>query len=153
MRTHHLQGVEMALAYLEDGTDPTLRQMANEIVLVQAGESRLLGQYLEDWGSPDLDLQTAMGWMDAPVPQDAQPGMATPEQMEELASATGEELDDLFTSLMIDHHRGGIHMAEYAADHGHEDALTSLAEAIVTTQRSEIAEMNLQREVLGLPPA
>ena len=94
-----------------------------------------------------------MGWMDAPVPQDAQPGMATPEQMEELRAATGEELDDLFTSLMIDHHRGGIHMAEYAADHGHEDALTSLAEAIVTTQRSEIAEMNLQREALGLAPA
>src|SRR6188508_2553884 len=106
MRTHHLQGVSMALAYLHDGTDPTLLQMANEIVLVQAGENRLLNQYLEDWGSPDLDLNTAMEWMDAPVDQDAQPGMATQAELDELDAATGAELDDLFTSLMIAHHRG-----------------------------------------------
>jgi uncharacterized protein (DUF305 family) len=153
MRTHHLQGVQMALEYLHDGTDPTLRQMANEIVLVQAGESRLLGQYLADWGDPDLDLDNAMAWMGmAPVPQDQQPGMATPDQMDELADATGTELDYLFTRLFILHHRGGIHMAQYAADHGSEPAATDLAEAIVTTQQSEIAELNLQREALGLDP-
>lgn len=153
MRTHHLQGVTMALSYLKDGTDPTLLQMANEIVLVQAGESRLLSQYLEDWGSPDLDLDTAMGWMDmAPVPQTEQPGMATDAELAELDAAEGQELDDLFSSLMIEHHRGGIHMAQYAADHGSEESITSLAQAIVTTQESEIAEMNLRREDLGLPP-
>ena len=53
---------------------------------------------------------------------------------------------------MIEHHRGGIHMAQYAADHGSEDSITSLAQAIVTTQESEIAEMNLRRADLGLPP-
>ena len=100
MRTHHLQGVTMALSYLKDGTDPTFLQMANEIVLVQAGESRLLSQYLEDWGSPDLDLDTAMGWMDmAPVPQTEQPGMATDAELAELDAAEGQELDDLFSSL------------------------------------------------------
>jgi len=154
MRTHHLQGVSMALAYLQDGTDPTFGQMANEIVLVQAGESRLLSQYLEDWGSPDLDLDTAMGWMDmAPVPQTEQPGMATDAELAELDAAEGEELDDLFSSFMIRHHRGGTHMAQYAADHGSEESITSLAEAIVTTQQSEIGEMNLRRERIGLPPA
>jgi uncharacterized protein (DUF305 family) len=153
MRSHHLQGVAMALSYLHDGTDPTLLQMANEIVIVQAGENRLLNEYLADWGSPDLDLDTAMGWMDmAPVAQDAQPGMATQEELDELDAATGTELDDLFTSLMISHHRGGIHMAQYAADHGHEDDLTTLAQAMVTTQKSEVGEMNLRREALGLQP-
>ena len=153
MRTHHLQGVTMALSYLKDGTDPTFLQMANEIVLVQAGESRLLSQYLEDWGSPDLDLDAAMGWMDmAPVPQTEQPGMATDAELAELDAAEGQELDDLFSGLMIEHHRGGIHMAQYAADHGSEESVTSLAQAIVTTQESEIAEMNLRREDLGLPP-
>jgi uncharacterized protein (DUF305 family) len=93
-----------------------------------------------------------MEWMGEPVPLDAQPGMATPQQMDELAAATGDDLDDLFTSLMIEHHQGGIHMAQYAADHGHESAITDLADAIVTTQESEIAEMNLQREALGLDP-
>lgn len=153
MRTHHLQGVAMALAYLEDGTDPTLRQMANEIVIVQAGESRLMGQWLEDWGNPDLDLDNAMEWMGmAPVPQTEQPGMASEAELAELDAAEGEELDDLFSSLMIDHHRGGQHMAQYAVDHGSEDVVTHLAQAIVTTQQSEVAEMNLRREALGLPP-
>lgn len=153
MRTHHLQGVTMALSYLKDGTDPTFLQMANEIVLVQAGESRLLSQYLVDWGSPDLDLDTAMGWMDmTPVPQTEQPGMATDAELAELDAAEGQELDDLFSSLMIEHHRAGIHMAQYAADHGAEGSITSLAQAIVTTQESEIAEMNLRRQDLGLQP-
>lgn len=152
MRSHHNQGVTMALSYLEDGTDPTLRQMADEIVRVQAGESRLLSQFLEDWGDPDTDLDTAMGWMDAPVPQEQQPGMATDEQLADLDAATGEELDDLFSSLMITHHRGGIHMAQYAVDHGHESDVTDLAQAMVTTQTSEIGEMNLRREHLGLDP-
>jgi len=153
MRTHHLQGVAMAQTYLKDGTDPTLLQMANEIVLVQAGESRLLSQYLEDWGNPDTDLDTAMGWMDMQaVPQDQQPGMATDEQLAELDAATDEELDDLFTQLMITHHRGGLHMAQYAVDHGHQPEITDLAQAMVTTQTSEIGEMNLRREALGLDP-
>jgi uncharacterized protein (DUF305 family) len=153
MRSHHNQGVTMALSYLEDGTDPTLRFMAEEIVRVQAGESRLLGQYLADWGDPDLDLDTAMGWMGmAPVPQDEQPGMATDEELDELDAATGAELDDLFSRLMILHHRGGLHMSQYAVDHGHEGELTDLAQSIVTTQQSEVAEMNLQREALGLEP-
>jgi uncharacterized protein (DUF305 family) len=94
-----------------------------------------------------------MEWMDAPVDQDAQPGMATQAQLDELDAATGTELDDLFSSLMIAHHRGGIHMAQYAVDHGHEDDLTTLAQAMVTTQQSEVGEMNLRRQALGLQPA
>ncbi len=153
MRTHHLQGVTLSLAYLEDGTDPTLRQMANEIVIVQAGESRLMGQWLEDWGNPDLDLDNAMEWMGmAPVPQTEQPGMASEAELAELEAAEGEELDDLFSALMIAHHRGGQHMAQYAVDHGSEEVVGDLAQAIVTTQKSEVAEMNLRREALGLPP-
>ena len=154
MRTHHLQGVTMSITYLEQGTDPTLRQMATEIVIVQAGESRLMSQWLEDWGNPDVDLDTAMGWMDmAPVPQTEQPGMASEAELTELEAAEGDELDDLFSALMIAHHRGGLHMAQYAADHGSEPAVRDLAEAMVVTQESEVVEMNLRRESLGLAPA
>lgn len=153
MQVHHLQGVQMALAYIEDGEDTLLRQMAEEIVLVQAGEVRLMGQAVEDWGAPDVDDELAMDWMGMPVPQFQQPGMASEADMERLAAATGEELDDLFTRLMVEHHRGGVHMAEFAAEHGTEDLVRRLAGAMVTTQRSEVAELNLRREDLGLAPA
>ena len=63
-------------------------------------------------GTPNV----AMQWMGEPVPQDAMPGMATPAEMQELAAARGLQLDDLFTALMINHHAGGLHMAEHAAE-------------------------------------
>lgn len=151
MFTHHLQGVAMAVTYLGEGTDPILRQTANEIIIVQAGEARLLGEEMEAWGRPDSDPEVAMDWMGMPVPQDQQPGMATEEQLAELETATGAELDDLFTTLMIEHHRGGIHMAEFVAANGSEPQVLRLAEAMVTTQQSEIGEMNARREAIGLP--
>ena len=43
-------------------------------------------------------------------------------------------------------------MATYPVDQGSEDAVTDLARSIVDTQQSEIAEMNLRREELGLAP-
>ncbi len=153
MITHHLQGVAMSLAYLEDGTDPILRQTANEIILVQAGEARLLGQAMEDWGRPDVDHDTAMEWMGmAPVPQDQQPGMASEDEMAELEAAEGAELDELYSRLMIEHHRGGLHMSTYAEEHAAVPEIAHLAGAMATTQRSEIAELNLQREALGFDP-
>ena len=153
MTTHHLQGVAMAVSYLEHGTDPVLRTTANEIILVQAGEARLLGQALEDWGRPDVDADMAMDWMGmAPVPQDAQPGMASDEEVDELDAARGEELDELFSRLMIEHHRGGLHMSTYAEENGDVGEIADLAGAMAITQRSEIAELNLQREALGFEP-
>jgi uncharacterized protein (DUF305 family) len=153
MRTHHLQGVTLALTYLEDGEDPVLRSMAEEIVIVQAGEARLMSQWLIDWGNPEVDLDTAMGWMGmAPTPQTEQPGMAGEEEVAELEAAEGEELDDLFSALMIRHHRGGQHMAHYVAERGDEADVRALAEAIDTTQGSEVIELTLRRRDLGLEP-
>jgi uncharacterized protein (DUF305 family) len=153
MRTHHLQGVTLALAYLQDGSDPVLRSMAEEIVIVQAVEARLMSQWLIDWGNPAVDLDTAMGWMGmAPTPQTEQPGMASEDEVADLEAAEGQELDDLFSALMIRHHRGGQHMAHYVAEYGGQDDVRALAEAIDTTQGSEVIEMNLRRQDLGLEP-
>lgn len=154
MRTHHLQGVTMSLTYIDRGTDPLMRRIAEEIVIVQAGESRLMGQWLIDWGDPDLDLDSAMGWMGmSPVPQTEQPGMATEADLAALDELEGEELDELWSRLMIEHHRGGGHMARYVTDHATEDEVRELADAMLVTQQSEIGELNLRREAMGFEPA
>ena len=107
MSTHHLQGIQMGFTYLEGGSDPVLLHMAREIVLWQSGELRLMQQALQDWGEEGTPEQ-AMEWMGmSPVPQDAQPGMATPQETVSLERATGRELDDLLSRLMIDHHAWG----------------------------------------------
>jgi uncharacterized protein (DUF305 family) len=150
MSTHHQQAITMAQIYYRYGTDPLLREIAEKITLAQAGEVRLMQQALVDWhksGSPDV----AMEWMGMHVPQDAQPGMATPAEVNQLSAARGSALDDLFTRLMIDHHQGGIDMAAAAEKTASIGSVKRLAENMVNAQRGEIAEMNHRRELLGLP--
>jgi uncharacterized protein (DUF305 family) len=149
MTTHHEQAVGMAITYLSHGTDPVLRFVAGKINASQNGDMRQMYTALQEWGkkgTPDV----AMEWMGMSVPQDAQPGMATKEQLDELSTARGRELDDLFSRLMISHHEGGIHMAEAAASSG--KLSRDLATFMATTQRDEIGELNTRREQLGLAP-
>jgi uncharacterized protein (DUF305 family) len=150
MSTHHLQAIRMANLYQEHGEESDLVARAQEIVFFQAGDVRVMQNAMSRWnesGSPD----TAMEWMGESYPQDGQPGMATPEEMEQLANARGRELDDLFTALMIDHHAGAIHMAEYASEHGRVEEITELAAAMARYQQREIDELNVARRALGLP--
>jgi uncharacterized protein (DUF305 family) len=148
MTTHHYQAIGMAISYLSHGTDPVLRLIAGEINASQNGDIRQMQTALQKWhrqGSPGV----AMEWMNMPVPQDAQPGMATPAQLEQLSKARGRELDDLFSRLMIAHHEGGIHMANAAVRLG--DLSRPIAAYMATTQRDEIGDMTLRRKQLGLP--
>ena len=46
---------------------------------------------------------------------------------------------------MIDHHVGGVHMAEYAAKHAATPEVTRWAVSMADGQRGEIAELNQWR--------
>jgi len=82
-----------------------------------------------------------MGWMGAPVPIDRMPGLATDADLQNLRLATGSAADQLFVKLMITHHEGGIHMAEYAAAHANASEVKAMAASMVTGQQSEIVEL------------
>ncbi len=151
MTVHHQQAIDMSLLYLQNGTDPLLRHMADEIVLFQAGDIRTMQTALQEWGeSPDDDV--AMAWMGTPVPEDEQPGMASAEEFAQLRDARGGALDDLFSRLMIDHHAGGAHMAGAEARLGHDEDERAWAKKLAAAQRQEINELNLARRRLGLEP-
>ena len=53
---------------------------------------------------------------------------------------------------MINHHAGGIHMADYAATHAKTNLARTLARAMARDQRFEIVDLNGRRAQLGLPP-
>jgi len=78
------------------------------------------------------------------------PGLQSEAQIEALRAATGREADRLFLTMMADHHRGGIHMAEYAADHASQHKVRDLAQLMVTNQSSEVREYQLTAQRLGL---
>ena len=52
-----------------------------------------------------------------------------------------EDADVAFACGMIAHHQGAIDMAEVLRAHGDDPKMQALAEAIITAQVGEIAEM------------
>ncbi len=144
MRTHHEQGVRMASIYLTvapDG-DPYLRDIAREIQFGQAIEIGRMIEMLRGFGAAETnESDTAMRWMNEPVPADRMPGMASDDDIARLIDARGTDADQIFVDLMIVHHEGGLHMAEYAAEHAGAAKVRSLAESIIAGQTGEIDEL------------
>ena len=82
-----------------------------------------------------------MGWMGHEMPIDEMDGLASQEQLDEFAAATGDEASRIFAELMIAHHRGGLHMAEYAVDRADDSAVRSFAQSMIRGQSAEIIEL------------
>jgi uncharacterized protein (DUF305 family) len=152
MSEHHDQAVRMALMELAHGQDPTVRGFAQDVLLFQRSELGAMGVLLDEQGAvrPDLDPdRSAMAWMDMATPSGAMPGMATEEQLARLDAARGLDADRLFLELMSAHHEGGLHMAEYAADHGSDPRVRALAARMAKYQEIEVREYKVQSERLG----
>jgi uncharacterized protein (DUF305 family) len=84
-----------------------------------------------------------------PVPVEQMPGLLTDEQLDQLQEANGAELDALFLDLMAEHHRGGLHMAEYAFGNAGDEDVSDLAARIARNQASEINEYRALAERNG----
>ncbi|HEX5588443.1 MAG TPA: DUF305 domain-containing protein [Acidimicrobiia bacterium] len=152
MTAHHQSAIDMSLAYLNRGADPTVEHFARDILLSQTQEIAVMNSLLVDAGTPaSVGDDVAMDWMGMAVPPSAMPGIPTSAEQAALAAAQGTAADDLFTALMIRHHAAGAAMAEFAAEHGSNSKVRNLAAAMAKVQRTEINEMNTRRVALGLP--
>lgn len=143
IRVHHEQAVQMALIYLnDDDTDFDLSIVAREITIGQNIEVGRMIQLLRDFGESEVnETDLAMTWMGDPVALDRMPGMATQDDLQALADATGADANALFVQLMSAHHQGGIHMAEHAATHAATDEVRLMATQMASSQLEEISEM------------
>ncbi len=151
MIAHHEQAVEMALVQLGNDGDPTIAGFAREIVIFQQYEIGRMDEVLRDAGvSRDDRGPTAMAWMGMAVPVEDMPGLASAAELEELRAATGPAADALFLELMADHHRGGVHMAAYAAANATDPGVRALATRMERNQSIEINEYGQTAERLGL---
>jgi uncharacterized protein (DUF305 family) len=142
MLDHHQQALQMALLAVDKATTTPVRSLAVKMVAAQQLESGRFLQYLEErgrhQGDPDREV---MAWMGMARPRAQMPGLASPDQLVALTNATGGEVDRQFVELMLRHHEGGLHMAEYAAGHGTNEALRGVAGRMVVMQRREIADL------------
>lgn len=150
MIDHHEQAVTMASLANGSASNPVVRHLAREVLIEQRYEIGLMDGYLQardlGRGDPERDV---MGWMGAPaMPLADMPGLATPEQMDELQKADDDAQNLLFLQLMRAHHVGGIDMADYAARHAEDPRVRHLAEVMARVQRSEVTEYDLRIEEL-----
>lgn len=152
MRYHHDQAVDMAFYYLTETVDPHPRLLliAKEIFFSQQLETGRMIQLLRSFKANEVnDTGIAMTWMGHAMPIDEMDGLATQEELNEFARASGDDAARIFASLMIDHHLAGIDMAQYAIDNGSNQDVINMAESMVTGQEAEVDELQAILTSLG----
>jgi uncharacterized protein (DUF305 family) len=148
MAAHHSQAVDMADRIRVRTDDPRLRSLATDIVLTQQTQIGRMQGWLELWGESITSTDAPMSWTDrAATGMDhdadgstmaAMPGMAGPAEIAALDSLAVDDAEQRFLELMIDHHRGGVQMAEAVLSTEPAEVVANLAESIVVGQRAEI---------------
>lgn len=155
MMTHHHQAVEMSLLIRDRTDDEDVRLLAFDIATAQGHQEGQMFGWLEVWGLPQAESEPSMTWMSRPTldgaghdhggdgdaahtPGDPMPGLATSQQIAELTALEGEQAEVLFLELMIEHHRGGVDMANAILQRSDERVVTKLAKGMVVVQDKEI---------------
>jgi uncharacterized protein (DUF305 family) len=167
MQVHHAQAVEMAYVVTIGTEDGPIRQVAFDVMTTQQAQIGRMWGWLVDWGLPAYTSEPVMAWMtdsggehsghdtgegEKLVDGALMPGMATDTQMRRLRDSTGREAEILFLRLMIDHHRGGVDMAEHAAANATEPQVRLFADRMAQSQEAEIRAMNEMLVERGADP-
>ncbi|MEM8548827.1 MAG: DUF305 domain-containing protein, partial [Pseudomonadota bacterium] len=141
MIPHHHQATQMSALVKGRTNLPELVEIAGRIDASQADEIEFMQQWLQERGEsvPEPSDHHAMHMTHDMA------GMATPEQMAELADAGGVDFDRLFLQLMITHHEGAITMVEDLLERkgaAYEPVIHQFVNDIVNDQTAEIERMN-----------
>ncbi|WP_328967466.1 DUF305 domain-containing protein [Streptomyces sp. NBC_00239] len=154
MAVHHQQAVELSIIVRDRAGSEDVRTLAFDVINTQANQRGMLLGWLELWGLPKTSQDPPMAWMGhGGMNHDARdgsfmPGMATNAQVDELRAASSKAAEVLYLRLLTAHHRGGVEMAQAAADRAETDVVRRLAQGMVEGQRSEMklmADMLTQR--------
>ncbi|GAC52751.1 DUF305 domain-containing protein [Gordonia amicalis] len=165
MSAHHDQALLMARTILAaPDVDPTIRGLADQLVVAQSAESATMRGWLQFFGLP-LTSDSPMSWMphddlrthghpSAATPgTPPMPGMASTDELGRLATLRGDEAEKLFLQLMIRHHRGGLDMAQAAYNDDRSGPATKqLALNMLGDQGNEIGQMSMLLKERGAEP-
>ena len=145
---HHAQAVEISRMAPENGASPTIRTLAARIINAQQDEIRIMRRWLADRGQPVPEVHHAdtgvMVHGSGHEHMHHMPGMLTDGQIRKLAGTRGLDFDRLFLTLMIEHHRGAVHMVHdlFATDGAAQDEeVFRFASDVQVDQATEVARM------------
>ena len=141
MIPHHHQAIEMAALVGDRTNRQELIDVAGRINASQDDEIKFMQDWLRERGEP-VPEPTAHHAMHT---THTMAGMATPEQMAELAAAEGAAFDRLFLTLMIAHHEGAVRMVEELLElpgSAYDAVLFEFTSDITNDQTAEIERMH-----------
>jgi uncharacterized protein (DUF305 family) len=148
MIMHHAQAVEMTALIQSHTENKDLSLLGARISRSQSDEIKFMQRWLASRGQPvSLEMHDMhhMNMSHEDMSHGAlMPGMLTPEQMEALRKARGEEFDHLFLTGMIQHHGGALTMVKDLFDTagaGQDAELFSFTTDVDSGQRAEIRIM------------
>ncbi|NKG21796.1 DUF305 domain-containing protein [Paeniglutamicibacter terrestris] len=131
MIPHHEQAVEMSdIMLAKSGMDPKIETLAQDIKAAQGPEIQKMTDWLTGWSEPAT--MTGNHGMD---------GMMSDADLDKLTAAQGTEASKLFLTQMIAHHEGAVKMAQTEVTDGKNADAVALAQTIVSSQESEIKDM------------
>jgi uncharacterized protein (DUF305 family) len=147
MIMHHSQAVEMTALIASHTENQGVRSLGAKISSSQSDEIRFMQRWLAARGESVPMAMTGMPGMGMEMSGQAMapmPGMLTPQQMEQLGNAHGDQFDHLFLTGMIQHHNGALIMVKDLFDTpgaGQDADLFNFATDADNTQRAEIKIM------------
>lgn len=150
MIPHHRQAVAMAEMAQSHAVSPQVQQLASKIEAAQGPEIDTMTRWLKAWGKdvPSASTSDSMGGMDGMDKGDGShmdtvdmPGMMSADEMHQLDQAHGADWDQMFLTMMIQHHRGAIAMAKTEQSSGLNPDAIALAKNIEKAQTAEITQM------------
>jgi uncharacterized protein (DUF305 family) len=149
MVPHHESAVEMAKLALEKAQDPTIRQMAEDIIAAQQQEITQMRDWRQQWyGSsetPPMSAMPALTGMEGM--SSGMHSMDMQAEVEKLRSASN--FDIAFIQAMIPHHIQAIEAAQLALQQAKHAEIKQMAQAIIDAQQQEIEQMQALLAQLG----
>jgi uncharacterized protein (DUF305 family) len=146
MISHHAQALIMSGWAPTRDASPSVRTLTARITNAQTDEIAVMQRWLRERDRP-VPMVEPSGEMPGMAGHDMHmhmPGMLSPEQLDELSEARGEDFDRLFLTYMIQHHEGAVTMVKelFASDGAAQDEFVfKLASDIQVDQTTEVARM------------
>lgn len=145
MIVHHEQALEMSALVADRTARSDMIDLARRIDASQRDEIEFMQGWLRERGQHAPEIGSHHHHHDHHADHsDTMHGMATPEQMAELANAQGEDFDLMFLELMIRHHEGALLMVEElleAFGSVQDPALFEFTTHVKNDQEAEIERM------------
>lgn len=136
MIPHHRQAVAMADMALSKAADARVTRIARDVKNAQDPEITKMSSWLTEWGKPAPTASSmTMEGMDHAA------GMMSSTDMAGLGKASGKAFDRRWVQLMIKHHQGAVVSARTERTKGSYAAATALAQSIITSQTTEIGQL------------